>query len=63
MKIRDYIHSLVEMRNENKWSKVYDIIMLIAIIALPSCIITAGYMDEIRSRREAKKMKEPTKAQ
>lgn len=35
----------------------------IAIIALPSGIITAGYMDEIRSRREAKKMKEPTKAQ
>lgn len=55
MKIRDYIHTLVEMRNENKWSKIYDIIMLIAIIALPSGIITAGYMDEMRSRREAKK--------
>ena len=53
MKIRDYIHALVEMRNENKWSKVYDIIMLIAIIALPSGIITAGYMDEMRSRRDA----------
>ena len=63
MKIRDYIHTLVEMRNENKWSRLYDIIMLIAIIALPSGIITAGYMDEIRSRREAKKMNEPTKAQ
>ncbi len=30
-KIRDYIHMLVDMRNENKWSKAYDIIMLIAI--------------------------------
>lgn len=63
MKIRDYIHTLVEMRNENKWSRLYDIIMLIAIIALPSGIITAGYMDEMRSRREAKKMNEATKTQ
>ena len=63
MKIRDYIHTLVEMRNENKWSRVYDIIMLIAIIALPSGIITAGYMDEIRSRRDAMNKKNDQQAQ
>jgi voltage-gated potassium channel len=29
----------------------------IAIIALPSGIVTAGYIDELRSRKDAKKAK------
>ena len=35
----------------------------IAIIALPSGIITAGYMDEIRSRRDAMNKKNDQQAQ
>ena len=80
---REYIHELIEPRNDSCISRLYDYVMLvvivigifplysisdigrvisiissmvgIAIIALPSGIVTAGYLDELRNRKEKTK--------
>lgn len=50
--MRKRIYELVEVSQEgDKLSAIYDYLMMIAIVALPAGIITAGYMTEIQSHK------------
>ena len=56
--MRRYIYTILEKDDGNNvWSRVYDIFMFlslfgIAVIALPSGIITASYLDELHKIKE-----------
>lgn len=57
-KMRRYIYTIIEKDDgSNVWSRVYDIFMFsslfgVAVIALPSGIITASYLDELHKIKE-----------
>jgi hypothetical protein len=56
--MRRYIYTIIEKDDgSNVWSRVYDIFMFsslfgVAVIALPSGIITASYLDELHKIKE-----------